>query len=239
MEPDDDRPDAAVARVNAGVQHARVRLAEAIHRVLVQHANHFVQTNLRSRSRQGIAAVCTALRLDKASLNQNPHQLAGISGRQTLAFGDLIQRQRAAGYLFASQLHKAAQTIFFVSGNLHFSDLLGFRPDYSIPYFLIKFRDRSKPAQPKRVTCALLSPSMKQNPNNNSVLCAGHTLLKLENQTLSLGVVLWLRLFTRASHDPNAHWARSNVGYTTAGSGKSKGHSNARRSITAVTRGTR
>src|SRR5205085_406349 len=44
MQTDDYRTNAAVARMNAGVEHARVCLAKTIDGVFVQDANYFIQS---------------------------------------------------------------------------------------------------------------------------------------------------------------------------------------------------
>ena len=45
MQTDYYRTNAAITRMNANIQHARVCLAEVIHRVFIENANHFIQPN--------------------------------------------------------------------------------------------------------------------------------------------------------------------------------------------------
>src|ERR1700687_2192923 len=141
MQAHDHRTNAAVARVDADIQHPGVRLTEMVNRVFIQNADHFIQSNISGRTRQRISPFGSALRRHQSCLVQNPHQLAGIRDRQPFAPSKLSQGQRLAVQLGASELNQTPQTIFFVGRYFHSGlDFLRIRPDYSILYFFVKYR---------------------------------------------------------------------------------------------------
>ena len=115
MKTDDHRSNPAVARVHAGLEHAGMRLAEAIDGVFVENPYYFIQVNVRSRTRQRVTPVRPALGLHEAGFYQNPHQLAGVRNRKPLTLRDLMERQRFVCRLDPGQLDQASQAIFFVS----------------------------------------------------------------------------------------------------------------------------
>src|SRR5206468_10658948 len=119
MQPNDYWTNATVARVNAGIKYSRMSFTELIDRFLVQNSNHFIQPNVRRRTREGISAVRTTLRLRQPCLHENPHQLPGICDRQSFAIRNLIKSQRLAIDLGSRQLDETSQAIFFVRRNLH------------------------------------------------------------------------------------------------------------------------
>jgi len=115
MQPDDHGSNAAIARMNADVKHSRMRFAEPIHRIFVQNANHFVQTNVDRRPSECVTAFGSALRLHQAGLIQNPHQLPGVRDRQAFTLRNLIERQRLFVHFRARKLNETAQTVLFMS----------------------------------------------------------------------------------------------------------------------------
>lgn len=113
MQPDDHRPDAAIARMDAFFHHARIALAVLIEHVFIQHLDYLIQVDIFGRTRKEIAALRAARRIDESGLVQQPHQLARIRRRDTLTLRDLRQRQ-ALARLKICQLHQTPQPVFFL-----------------------------------------------------------------------------------------------------------------------------
>lgn len=96
MEPDNDGPDAAIARVNALIKYARVAFTMRTQHVLIEHFDDLVEVNVIGRPGEKIAALRPAGRIYEPGLVQEPHKLAGICRRDALAFRDLRQRKALA-----------------------------------------------------------------------------------------------------------------------------------------------
>ena len=118
MQPDNDRPDAAVAFVNAAIEHARVAFAVFIEHVGVEDLDDLAEANFACRTCQLVSALCAAGRGDKVGLIEQPHQLARVRRRDALALGDLRQRQ-AVAYRKISELHQTPQAVFLLCRNFH------------------------------------------------------------------------------------------------------------------------
>ena len=118
VKPDKHRSDAAVAVVNARIEHARVAPAVLVHGIVIEHSNDLAQANVRRGPCKHVTALGPTRRLHKTGLIQQPHQLAGIGGRDALAFGDLRQRQAVPGSQ-GRELHQTAKPIFLLRRDLH------------------------------------------------------------------------------------------------------------------------
>lgn len=92
VEPYDHRPNAAITRVNTNIQYPGVRLTKLVDRVLIQNADYFIQSNVCRRPRQRVSTFGSPLRRNQPRLVENPHQLAGVGDRQSLALSELRQR---------------------------------------------------------------------------------------------------------------------------------------------------
>src|SRR5947209_1864558 len=68
VQADDDGTNAAVARVYASVEHARVALAVAGNRAFVEHLDDLAQMYRRRRAREPVAALRAANGFDEAGL---------------------------------------------------------------------------------------------------------------------------------------------------------------------------
>src|ERR1044072_1512865 len=118
MHVNDDRTDAAVARVHARVEHARVGLAVPFDLARFEHLDNLAQANLRRGARERVAALRAAGRGDQSGLVQKPEHLARVGLRDALTLGNLPERQRLA-LAQTRELQEAAQTVLFLCRDLH------------------------------------------------------------------------------------------------------------------------
>src|ERR1043166_5143262 len=96
MQLDDHRTNTAITRVDARVKDARVPLAARFSGFALEDANHLVQVNLGRGSHERVTAFDSPSRLHQSRLGQNPHQLAGVRGRNAFEACKLSERQRLA-----------------------------------------------------------------------------------------------------------------------------------------------
>src|SRR3712207_7906501 len=78
------------------VQNARVALAVALHRVLVQNLDNLAQANLRGRPREPVAALRAARRGDESGLVQkrSEEHTSELQSRQYLVCRLLLEKKK-------------------------------------------------------------------------------------------------------------------------------------------------
>src|SRR5260370_32982989 len=89
-----------------------------------QNVQSLPNNNLIAWPRQAVAARLSARAGDKASAAQDPHQLANVSGRNSLSPADLGDHH-AASLALAAYAEQAAVSVFFVGADFHFAFPLG------------------------------------------------------------------------------------------------------------------